>query len=201
MPGLRERNKQLTRHAIIEAALGLFEAKGFDATTMEDVAAAAEVSPRTVYRYFTTKEDLVFLGQEEENRRIAARVKTMTRTADPVDQLMSGTRDILLADVSTPDQLVRSQKLIQKTPSLRAYRGQLLVRIRELVTNMLLPPRARRTEVQRARMLAAVYLASLEVAMTNWIESGAKAKPTAELDEVEALLRRAFPSSRNGAKR
>jgi AcrR family transcriptional regulator len=62
--GLTERNKQRTRREIAEAAGQLFLERGYAATTVQDIANAADVSPRTFFRYFPTKEDLVVaLGQ------------------------------------------------------------------------------------------------------------------------------------------
>ncbi|WP_433727499.1 TetR family transcriptional regulator [Nocardia sp. CA-129566] len=57
--GLRERKKQQTRLRIIEVALDLCDAQGFDATTVEQIANGADVSPRTINRYFDSKEDIV----------------------------------------------------------------------------------------------------------------------------------------------
>jgi AcrR family transcriptional regulator len=62
-PGLRERKKAKTRALIQKEALRLFREQGYAATTVEQIAEAAEVAPSTVFRYFATKEDLVMVDQ------------------------------------------------------------------------------------------------------------------------------------------
>jgi AcrR family transcriptional regulator len=67
--GLRERKKRATRDAIATTARTLFAQRGFDAVTVAEIAVAADVSEKTVFNHFATKEDLVFAGGEE---RLAA---------------------------------------------------------------------------------------------------------------------------------
>src|SRR5579884_1280149 len=66
--GLRERKLAETRQAITAVAMRLFAAKGFDATSVDEIAEVARVAPRTFYRYFPTKEDVVFNDTVAEQR-------------------------------------------------------------------------------------------------------------------------------------
>lgn len=77
---LREIKQLRTRQALAEAAADLFRRKGFDATTIADVAAAAEVGTRTLFRYFASKEDLLFPDHDD---RVQAAVRTIETSAPP----------------------------------------------------------------------------------------------------------------------
>ncbi|WP_214413510.1 TetR/AcrR family transcriptional regulator [Sphaerisporangium fuscum] len=79
--GLRERKKHQTREALIDAALDLFLAQGYEATTVDQIAAAVEISPRTFFRYFGSKEDLVLYYTTEFER-----IATSALAARPADE-------------------------------------------------------------------------------------------------------------------
>src|ERR1700737_686425 len=85
--GMRERKKGRTRETIVRVALQLFEEKGFEGSTVEEIAAAADISPRTFFRYFTSKEDVVFLGQDEENAMIIELFRTRPPDETTLDSL------------------------------------------------------------------------------------------------------------------
>ncbi|MFB9908732.1 TetR family transcriptional regulator [Allokutzneria oryzae] len=121
--GLRERKKRRTRAALMDAALELFSAKGYDATTVEEIAAAVEISPRTFFRYFDGKED-VALGQLSamDDDTVTA---LATRPADepPLPALLAAYRgmlDRLYDDEGGAERFRATHRLIDRSPTLLA---------------------------------------------------------------------------------
>src|SRR3712207_9477609 len=74
--GLRERKKQRTREAIVGAAMRLFAERGYDATTITDIAASADIAPRTFFAYFPSKEAVVFHEFDEVDARFAQHLRS-----------------------------------------------------------------------------------------------------------------------------
>jgi AcrR family transcriptional regulator len=118
--GLRERKKRQTRAAIAEAAMTLFHAHGFDAVTVADVARAAEVSEKTVFNYFPTKEDLV-LGHGAE--RTAALIEAI-RARPTGASLVQPFRDATMALIGRVERgpiesIVSLPRLVTASEQLR----------------------------------------------------------------------------------
>jgi len=117
--GLRERKKARTRAAIQEHALQLFREHGYEATTTEQIAEAAEISPSTFFRYFPTKED-VLLHDRYDPLMIDA-YRAQPESAGPVRAFRNVIRLWLTA--MSPEELAAEeerQRLIISTPELRA---------------------------------------------------------------------------------
>ncbi|AHH97818.1 TetR family transcriptional regulator [Kutzneria viridogrisea] len=160
--GLRERKKQRTRAALVDAALDLFERKGFEATTVEEIAAAAEVSPRTFFRYFTAKEGAVLAVQEEEYQALLTELAT--RPGD--------LRGALLAVVDRGGQDGRSrrvQELVAATPALRATSLDRSAAQERELAEQLVPRSATEQERLRARLAVAVTFSAIRVAVECWL--------------------------------
>ena len=87
MAELRERKKRETRQRISDVATGLFYARGFDAVTIEEIAAAADVSKVTVFNYFVRKEDLFFDREPELERLLHDALIGRGKAQSPVDAL------------------------------------------------------------------------------------------------------------------
>jgi AcrR family transcriptional regulator len=119
---LRERSKARRRAAIERSALRLFTERGYDATTIADIAADAEVAPRTVWAYFPTKANLVTSRIDAAIRRlrdaVTARPAGMP-VLDAVDEWLS--HDEALNDGET---LPMYANLFTAQPDLRSFRGE-----------------------------------------------------------------------------
>ncbi|HEY0696370.1 MAG TPA: TetR family transcriptional regulator [Micromonospora sp.] len=123
-PGLRERKKERTRRALVEAAIVLFDDKGYEATTIAEIAAAADVSTRTFFSYFPSKEELLFADTDDRLRLAAAEMRARRPGDRPVDVLIRAVRRTVDANIDDPDGLFHRVapvrvRLLLSTPALQ----------------------------------------------------------------------------------
>jgi AcrR family transcriptional regulator len=119
--GIRERKKQRTRQALRQAALELFQERGFEATTIADITAAADVAPRTFFSYFPTKEDVVL---DEGPQRFDQLLQQTLRQRPHGEPLLAAFRRAALqiaADMQTQsDQQQALARIVGSTPAIQA---------------------------------------------------------------------------------
>jgi AcrR family transcriptional regulator len=117
--GLRERKKARTRASLREHALRLFREHGYQATTIEQIAAAAEVSPSTFFRYFPTKEDLVL--QDDLDVRMFEAFERQPLDLPPITAIRTAMREAIAT--LTPaelDELALTSELTNSVTEIRA---------------------------------------------------------------------------------
>jgi AcrR family transcriptional regulator len=118
--GLRERKKRQTREAIAAAAMELFSERGFDAVTVADVAEAADVSEKTVFNYFPTKEELVFQGGAARRDELIESVSKRLRRLSIVQPFRDWTMEHLdLIERQPVEQTLAVPRLVMESRALR----------------------------------------------------------------------------------
>ncbi len=128
-PGLRERKKLRTKAAIQIEAMRLFLDRGFEQTTIEDIADAAEISPSTFFNYFPTKEDVVF--EDELDPLILAAFNAEPAGEKPITAIRKAMMRVFSQLTPEQDRIMRQRmRLMASTPPLRAA---LLTQFSEMV--------------------------------------------------------------------
>jgi AcrR family transcriptional regulator len=187
MTGLRERKKAETRRAIQEHALRLFLAKGYDATTVEEIAAAAGVSHMTFFRYFPSKHAVV--ESDEYDPAVADGIRARPAGEDPITAIrrtiVGALRAMPAAEKSTV--LVRA-RLILGVPALRARQIESQRTTRALFAAAIADRDAAMPALERD-VLAAAALSALSVAIETWAAGKGEADLGDLVDRAFATLR------------
>ncbi|MFB9947273.1 TetR/AcrR family transcriptional regulator [Rhizobium puerariae] len=167
--GRRERKRRQTREKIEEAAIGLFLEKGFEATTIEDIAERADISKRSFFDYFPTKEEVVFAWQDGFAGHLMAAIASRPIDEPAVKTVQYGlvSAVVLAAD----ERALRLGELIRRTPVLSA-RDQFKYAKLEAKLTEALSARCGNDKQSRDRMrlLAAVVVGALRVGGERWAE-------------------------------
>jgi AcrR family transcriptional regulator len=122
--GLRERKKARTREALQDAALELFTRQGFDRTTIEEIADACEVSPRTFFRYFPTKEDVLFAHAEERRERLLGLIASQPADEAPLGALHAGMRELAVDYQGDREAMVARAAVVKGSLHLQMYQAE-----------------------------------------------------------------------------
>lgn len=179
-PGLRESKKARTRRQLAATALELFLERGFDEVSVADVAAAAEVSKPTLFRYFPSKEDLILHRfadhQDEAARLVRARPADWTPVRALREHFLTALRERdPITGLSDQPDVVAFQGLLYSTPSLERRLAHYTAREVELLAEVLQD----RFRSPLAARLAARHLVTVrqELGRENWhrIASGRSA--------------------------
>jgi AcrR family transcriptional regulator len=190
-PGLRERKKQRTRETIARAAHELFAERGYYVTTLPDIAEAADVSTRTIFAYFPSKEDILFSDFPLMKEALA---RALAERPEGVDALET-VREFILSTVGTEKSELDEQlgHCIHNDETLRSHLRARLAQLEELIAPAIAKDIGAPEDDLRPQLVAASLTAAFNVLSERGDGPRAKRK-TAEdvaalIDPVIAFLR------------
>jgi AcrR family transcriptional regulator len=167
-PGLRERKKQKTRWAIQEQALRLFAEQGYEATTVDQIAAAAEISPSTFFRYFPTKEDLVI--QDQYDALLVSGLKAAPADLGPVAAIRLAASQALLGISAADEARIHDRSLLVfSVPSLRARSMDSFLGTIEVLRKAIGERVGRSPDELEVRAFAGAVVGALTSVMEMWL--------------------------------
>ena len=163
--GLRERKKERTRQVIIESAWELFLKKGYDATTVEEIAEAAVISRRTFFRYFPNKEAVVF---HESPDRLSYFRSLLARGGKGFEAVNHACLEIARHYEANKEAVVEEYKLIKSSATLIMREGEIdrewMVAIAETLVTRRSP-----AAVRRSRVLAGAVFGAIRATLNEWL--------------------------------
>lgn len=172
---LREQTRTVVRSLLARTAIELFAEKGYDNTTLEEVATAAGISRRTLFNYFRSKEDLALSSLAEQGELIAARLAERPADEDPWTALREAFGVLEEIDMTAEGRL-EFITLLFGNDSLRAGHAEKQARWQDLFAPLIeprLPDSDRRT--LQARAIAAAAIVCLQTANEEWVRLGGQA--------------------------
>jgi AcrR family transcriptional regulator len=184
---LRERKRQLTLDRIAETGLKLFVENGYEATTLDAIAAAAGISRRTFFSYLKSKED-VLMAHESGNFPLALRPTFLKQSPElsPID----AARKTFLSLASTYEtkESIVADRILRSIETLRLRKEALLVQMEELLAEAMYEKWPDQTRRPALRLAAMIAIGALRIAKDNWRQDEAAHPLTYHIDRAFDLL-------------
>lgn len=170
--GLRERKKTERRRAIEDAALDLFTRQGFDATTTEQIANAADIAQRTFFAYFPTKEDVVLADYAQRLERIVEELAGRPGSEKPWDALRASLLAVATDYEAEREQLMVRFGIMAGNPSVFARSLALQAGWEDTLTTAMADRLGPEPGDVTPRLMAAAALAAMRSSIRHWLVTG-----------------------------
>jgi AcrR family transcriptional regulator len=197
MQGLRERKKARTRASLREHAIRLFRERGYQATTVEQIAAAAEVSPSTFFRYFPTKEDVIL--QDDMDARMLEAYERQPPDLSPVAAFRMAIHEVLASYSDADIALINeTSRLMHTVPELRSRALDEFARTIQVIADAVAKRVGRAEDDLAVRTMAGAVIGvvmSVTLPLKTWQhdERPAFEQTFRQIDEALALLEAGLP--------
>ncbi|ELY2785158.1 TetR family transcriptional regulator [Klebsiella pneumoniae] len=185
-PSLRERHKEITRRELSNLGLELFIKQGFNQTTIEHIVEPLGVARRTFFRYFKTKEDLIFLWHDDKTVELVNELRRRPDHEGPLEAVRETLATTLLRYDANPDMAFALVRLLKETPALLAKECEKRME-REVALATALMGRASETGLSmlKARIIVGAVTSAWTAALDEWYADGGN-------QQLRPIMARAF---------
>ncbi|PVZ14329.1 TetR family transcriptional regulator [Actinomycetospora cinnamomea] len=186
--GLRERKKLRTRRALGAAALELAVRHGLAEVTVEQIAEAADVSPRTFFNYFSSKEEAVVAADLERAGEMVDRLATRPADEPVLESVRAVTRAMLGEPGARRKEWVRQVRLVRANPALVPHQLAAYAAIEQRLAAVIAERAGMGADDLYPALTATAVMAATRVATTRWLDSDGRTELADGIDEALDLL-------------
>ncbi|MEW2635694.1 TetR family transcriptional regulator [Streptomyces sp. NPDC048389] len=188
------------RRELAAAAMELFATKGYEATTVDEIAAAAGVARRTFFRHFRSKEEAIFPDHDDTLVRAEAVLNAAPPHEHPLDTVCRGIKEVMRMYASSPAVSVERYRLTREVPTLREREIASVARYERLFTRYLLGHFDERDhhdgndDPLLAEVAASAVVTAHNHVLRRWLRAGGQGDVESQLDHAFAIVRDTFGS-------
>ncbi|MBA6441334.1 TetR family transcriptional regulator [Streptomyces sp. DSM 41524] len=192
------------RRKLAAAAMELFATQGYEATTVDEIAARAGVARRTFFRHFRSKEEAIFPDHDDTLVRAAAVLDAAPPHENPLDTVCRGIKEVMRMYAASPAVSVERYRLTREVPALREREIASVARYERLFTRYLLGhfDEGAHHDGDDDPLLAEVAASAVVTAhnhvLRRWLRAGGQGDVESQLDHAFAIVRETFGSGIGG---
>jgi AcrR family transcriptional regulator len=192
---LRDRKKLETRDALATVAAELFGKRGFDAVTIDEIADAAGVSRRTYFRYFATKEAVVFPRAADRITRFRAMLARYRNRVSPFSAVRRACLEMAAEFGSHREELLVQHRIVESSAILVSHQSALDLQWEAAIAEALMRGASRGAR-RGASILAGAVMGAIRATLREWYSGDARADPVVLANEMLTLVERGVQTSR-----
>jgi AcrR family transcriptional regulator len=185
---LSERRRRLLRDELGRVAIQLFVERGFDSVTVDDIAAAAGSSPRTFFRYFATKDEVVLDYERKLIERLLVAVRSRPPEEGAVEALRHAYIETSHVEPAERERVLQLGRVLENAPALRARVTGERITEDAALAELLAERLNTRPDDAQVRVIITSMGAVAEKEFRTWVRRGGKGDPAKQISEALALL-------------
>lgn len=187
--------RQQTRRELASAAVRLFAERGYDQTTVDQIAAAAGVARRTFFRHYQSKDDVIFPDHDETAAQVEEVLQMAGRDEDPLQVICRGIWQVMRMYAADPELSVTRYHLVRQVPALREHEKAVVSRYERLLARFLIQRTNREPEGSPddgpllAEISAAAVVAAHNHVLRQWLRAGGRGNIEPQLEHALEVVR------------